>query len=244
MPTPAVTLKLKKFRRHFGITASRVVVRSHLPWQWLGVLALALFISMATVIWLVLQGNEAGVMGREMEGLRQQLQVQGEELKVLRSAAGTNQNAVSIERAAQQQLLVKLEGLERENGALKEDILVFERLIPAVGDDAVIRVENFRVMRDLGGRYQFRLLLAFQPAKQSPEFRGDLQLAVSFLLAGKEQLLLLPDKRAANADYGLELKHFLRREGFFELPSGAELKAVEARVLQGGTLKAKRLAQL
>ena len=244
MPIPAVTLKLKKFRRHFGITASRVVVRSHLPWQWLSLAGLVLFVLVVSVVWLVLQGNEAGVMGRELENLGRQLQEQRVELDLLRSTAGTGQNAVSIERAAQHQLLAKIEGLERENGALKEDILVFERLIPVDSEEAVVRIENFRVIRGLGTTYRYRLLLAFQPAKKSLEFRGRLQLAVSFLLAGKEQQLLFPDSGAASGDYQLELKRFLHREGLFELPPGAELKAVEARVLQGATLKPKRLAQI
>jgi hypothetical protein len=40
------------------------------------------------------------------------------------------------------------------------------------------------------------------------------------------------------------VKHVLRREGGFELPEGAVLIGVEARVLQGDTLKFKRMAQL
>ncbi len=244
MPTPAVALKLKKFRRRFGITASRVVVRSHLPWPWFALAAVVMLLFLVTLIWLVLRSNQVGVTGREVESLHQQFQEQREELILLRSTAGTGQNAVSIERAAQQQLLAKLEGLERENAALKEDILLFERLIPVIGEEAVVRVENFRVIREAGAKYRYRLLLAFQPAKQSPEFRGRLQIAVSFVLAGKEQQVLFPDKKAAIGEYQLELKHFLRREGVFELPPGAELKAVEARVLQGDTLKSKRLAQL
>lgn len=244
MPTVAAALMLKKFRRRFGITASRVVVRSHLPWQWLTLAATVAFLLLGILIWLVLRGNEAGLMGRELDSLRQQLNEQGTELHFLRSMAGTGQNAVSIERAAQQQLLAKLENLERENRSLKEDILLFERLIPVVGEEAVVRVENLRVVRDGGVRYRYRLLLAFQPAKQGSEFRGRLQLAITFLLANKEQQLVLPDKRGTVGDYQLEIKHFLRREGAFELPQGAELKAVEARVLQGDTLMSKRLAQL
>ncbi len=244
MPIAAAALKLKKFRRRFGITASRVVVRSHLPWQWLALAATVAFLLLAILIWLVLRGNGAGVMGRELDSLHQQFNEQREELNLLRSMAGTGQNAVSIERAAQQQLLARLESLERENRSLKEDILLFERLIPVIGEEAVVRVENFRVIRDVGARYRYRLLLAFQSAKQSPEFRGRLQLAITFLLAGREQQLVLPDKRGAVGDYQLEIKHFLRREGVFELPLGAELKAVEARVLQGDTLMSKRLAQL
>lgn len=244
MPTPAVTLKLRNFRRRFGISAPRVVVRSHLPWIWLALPALLLLLLCCSVVWLVMQGNEAGEMGREVQMLRQQILAEREELSLLRSTAGTGQNAMSIERATQQQLLFRIQGLERENGALKEDILLFERLIPVVGEEAVVRIENFRVIHEGGVRYRYRILLAFQPARQNSEFRGRLQLAASFSHAGKEQQLLLPDKREAMSEYQLELRHFLRREGVFELPQGAVLKGVEARVLQGDTLKVKRLAQL
>ena len=244
MPTAAAALKLKKIRRRFGITASSVVVRSHMPWQWLALAAIVFCSVLGALVWLVRQGNEAGLMERELDSLRQQIAEQKDELSLLRSKAGTGQNAVSIERAAQQQLLAELQRLERENAALKEDILLFERLIPLVGNETGVRVENFRVTQEALPRYRYRLLLAFQPAKQSPEFRGRLQLAITFVLAGKEQQLLLPEKRGVVGDFQLEIKHFLRREGAFELPPGAELKAVEVRVLQGDTLMAKRLAQL
>lgn len=244
MPTAAVALKLRKFRRRFGITAPRVVVRSHLPWTWLALPALLLALLCSSVVWLIMQRNEAGEMGREVQALRQRILEEREELNLLRSTAGTGQNAMSIERATQQQLLFRIQGLERENGALKEDILLFERLIPVVGEEAVVRIENFRVIHESGARYRYRILLAFQPGRQNPEFRGRLQLAVSFLLAAKEQQLLLPDKKEAMSEYQLEMKHFLRREGVFELPLGVVLKGVEARVLQGDTLKSKRLAQL
>lgn len=244
MPTPAVSLKLRNIRRHFGIAAPRLVVRSHVPWPWFALLGSLLLILVVVLVWLAMQRNESGEMGREVQTLRQLLQEHDEELGMLRATAGTRQNAVSIERATQQQLLARIQNLERENGVLKEDILLFERLIPVVGEDAAVRIENFRVMHDGGGRYRYRILLAFQPDRQSPEFRGRLQLAVSFMLAGKEQQVLLPDKRVVAGEYQLELKHFLRREGVFELPLGAQVKAVEARVLQGDTLKSKRLAQL
>lgn len=244
MPTPAVTLKLKKFRRRFGIAAPRVVVRSHLPWAWFALPAVTLLLVLVAAAWSMFSRDEVGAVGRELEALRQQLQVQREELDLLRSTAGTRQNAVSMERAAQQKLLARIKGLSQENGVLKEELLLFERLIPVVGEAAVVRIENFRVIHEDGLRYRYRLLLAFQPDKQNPEFRGRLQLAAGYSLVGKELQLLLPDKRDGGAEYLLELKHFLRREGVFELPPGAEIRAVEARVLQGDTLKSKRLAQL
>lgn len=244
MPTPAVSLKLRRFRRRFGITAPRVVVRSHVPWQWLAMAALFLLLLVIAAVWSIMQHNEAGAMGRELEIARQHLQTQHEELLLFRSSVGTEQNAVHMERAAQQQLLSRVQGLEQENASLKEDILLFERLIPVVGEEAAVRIENFRLTEEVRGRYRYRLLLAFQPSKQAPDFHGSLQLAVAYVLAGQEQYMLLPGRRAGGADYRIDLKHFLRREGVVELPEGATIKSIEARIMLGDTLKAKRMAQL
>lgn len=244
MPTPAVALKLRRFRRHFGISAPKMVVRSHLPWQWLIPPAVLLALMVGATGWFMAQRNEEGALVQEVEALRQQLLVQREELSVLRSGAGTGQNAVSIERATQQQLLGRIKGLEAQNALLKEDILLFERLIPVAGEGAAIRIENFRVAQEELGHFRYRLLLAFQPDRQTPDFRGRLQLVIDFELSGKRVQLLVPDKRESFTEYQLELKHFLRREGVFQLPVGAVLRGVEARVLQGDTLKFKRLAQL
>lgn len=244
MPTPAVSLKLRRFRRRFGITAPRVVVRSHVPWQWLVLAAAVMLLIVVTIVWSVMQHNEAGAMGHELDAARQQLQMQQEELLRLRSTAGTEQNVVHMERAAQQQLLARVQGLERENAALKEDMLLFERLIPVVGEEAAVRIENFRLTREGHGRYRYRLLLAFQPSKQAPDFHGRLQLAVVYVQAGKEQQLALPGRGGDAADYQIDLKHFLRREGVVELPDGASVKSIEARIMLGDTLKAKRMAQL
>lgn len=244
MQTPSITLKLRRFRRRFGVAAPKVVVRTHLAWQWLALLAVLLVLFVGALGWLVAQRNEAGMLGRDIEGLRQQMQAQREELNVLRSTAGTGQNAVSIERASQQQLLDRIQVLEAQNAALKEDILLFERLIPVAGEGGGIRFENFRVGQEAPGRFRYRLLLAFQPDRQNPDFHGRLQLVVDYAVSGKKGRILLPEKRETLADYQLELKRFLRREGAFELPEGAVLLSVEARVLQGDTLKSRQFGQL
>lgn len=244
MPTPAVTLKMKRFRRRFGISAPRVVVRSHVPWQWIAAPLVLLALLLATAGWLMAQRNEAGALGAEVDHLRQELQAQGEELQLLRSAAGTGKSAVSIERAAQQLLLGRIQSLEAENAGLKEDMLLFERLIPVAGEGASVRVENFRVFKESPTRYRYRLLIAFQADKQSPDFKGRLEMVISYASAGRVLQLQLPGKLEAAGNYQLQIKHFQRREGSFELPSGAVLQGLEARVLQGDTLKSRQLAQL
>lgn len=244
MPTPAINLKVKKFRRRFGITAPRVVVRTHLAWPWYAIGGGLLVLVVVAIVWLIQQRGEVSEVERELDSLRQQVRQLDDELLKRRSAAGTEQNAAEMERSTQQQLLNRVKTLESENAALKEDMLLFERLIPASGDEPAIRVESFRVAPDGPQHFRYRVLLAYQSTKQAADFRGRLQFSVAFLLAGKQQELRIPEKRESAGEFQVEVRHFLRREGGFELPPGARLLSVEVRVLQGDTLKSKRLAQL
>jgi len=243
MPTPAIALKLKRFRRNFGIAAPKVVVRTRLPWQW-GGLAIALVASVFAGISLFYKTSEVHLLDRELEVLRHRIEQQEDELSLLRVTAGTGQNAVRMEKSAQQQLLGRIKALEGENAALKEEIRLFERLIPAPSEEVAVRVESFRVQQEGDGRFRYRLLLVYQPGKQAPEFRGRLEFVVLFSLSGKEQKLVLPGSGVAGGGGLVEIRRFLRREGLIELSPGARVKEVEVRVLSGDTLRAKRLAEL
>ncbi|MBS1198411.1 MAG: hypothetical protein H6R18_2196 [Proteobacteria bacterium] len=246
MPNPAITLKLKRFRQRFrqrfGITAPRVTVRTHYGWHWYIAGGFALLLLVVLGAWWLAQHDEAVQMRSELAGLRQSLGDAQAELDKLRSTAGTEQSVVRIERSTQQQLAARLKAMEQENSALKEDVALFEKLVPATGAESVLRVERLSVISSAEpGRYRYRLLVAFQPSKEEREFRGRLQLIVTAVQAGKEIHLQLPQAKDPPADYLVEMRHFLRKEGNIALPVGAKIKSVEARILQGGNLKAKQL---
>ena len=246
MPNPAVSLKLKNFRRRFSIAAPRVAVRPHLGWQWYAVGILAGVVVVAMLVWSVAQRGETAGLRRELGETQRQLLVAEEELLRMRSASSTEQNIVQMERSAQQQLVSRLKVLESENAWLKEEVALFERLVPSAdGDESTVRVERLRVVQEGGGgQYRYRILLGFQRGKQNKDFRGRLQLRIVYILGGREQVLVLPNENRALADFGVEIRHFLRKEGGFAIPAGAQLKGVEAFVWQGDTLKAKGSAQL
>lgn len=236
MHTPAVSLRFKRFRRRFGISAPRVVVRSELPRQWLVAVGLFLMAIGFSVAWFLQAGN---IGGGHLVDLRDQLRAQQVELNLLRASVGTGQNAVSMERAAQQQLVSRIQALEAENAALKEDMLIFERLIPVVGQEAKVRIESFRVFGNPGGGYSYRLLLAYQPVQRGAGFRGSYEIVVAYRMPDAQSgQMVVPDGQGAK----VEVRHFLRREGVIELPDGAVLVSVEARLLQDGKLVTKELA--
>lgn len=246
MPTPAVTLKLRRFRRRFGITAPRVAVRTHIPWQWYAAGMLALTLAITAIAWSIAQRGEKAQLQQEIGRLEDRLKLAAQELQELRAAVGTEQSGVQMERSAKQQLHSRVKLLEGENASLKEDIAFFERLVPpAGGAEAAVRIERLRVVAEAEPeRYRYRLLVGFVANKQVKDFKGRLQLAISYSLAGRDQLMTLPGGHESPPEYGIEVRHFLRKEGVFALPAGAKLRGVEARILQSDTLKAKRSAQL
>ncbi len=237
-------MRLKKLKRRFGISAPNVVVRSYVPWQWYLLAALMFAILIVSLAWMVSQRSEVGSISGELEMLRLKVRELDDERLMLRSTSGTEKNLAAMERSTQQQLLSRVQVLEAENAALMEDMLLFDRLIPVPGEEAVVRVENFRLIKEGEARFRYRALLAYQPAKQAPGFVGHLQLVISYSLGGKEQRFLLPSKKISESNFLVDMRHFWRKEGTFELPLGASLLGAEVRVLQGGTLKAKKMAQI
>ena len=242
MPFPVDSLKFRLRRRTLWGSTHRVVVRRRLPWFWyvLGV-AVTLFLVVALLFAIQRSGDEGQ---KELDSLRRQVRQMDDELVSLRSTAGTEKNAVQMERSTTQQLISRVKILESENAALKEDLLLFERLLQAVGGDAAVRIEGLRVVPDGPHQFRYRVLLAYQSGKRPSEFRGRLQLAVVFSLEGKSKELIVSGGKEGVGGLDIEIRGFLRKEGRFELPPGAALQSVEASVFQGDTLKTRRHEQL
>lgn len=228
-------------RRRFGITAPKVIVRTHFSSGVVGLVVIVLLLCGALVGYFV--ATQSGGSGGECDLLQMRLRQQNEEVERLRSFSGGGESLASMERAAQQQLLGKISLLEEENRKLKEDMLLLEKLVPGVGGGRV-RIENFKVIRNAGALPRYVLLLAYVPAKPGVAFRGRLQLVVSYSLAGQKFRVVYPQQNSRSSDFDLEIRHSVYKEGVLDLPSGAELRNLEAMVLQGDSLKTKGQAAL
>ena len=234
MPTPAVSLRFRRFKRGLGIAAPKVEVRSVWPRQ---------FVFLLTGIGLLLvAGFVALLVGRvadpDVAELRAQLEHHRQELASLKSVLDTGENSMGMERAKQQELVRRMRDLEHENVVLKEELLIFERLVPLTGTSASAKIENFRISPDAEGGYRYRLLLAFQPPRKEDIFRGDYLLKVNLRRKdGGLRSFSLPEK----PETAVEVKRFLRREGRIPLQDGETLISVEARLFQGGKLLAEQL---
>lgn len=239
-----VAVYIKKLARwgrpRYGLASTRFVVRPHISWRkWvIGCVLLLVVVLVLGLLWRSASGDGAA----EVDALRQEVLRQREELLALQIRLGGGRSLDEMERSAKSGLLEKVRNLERENAALKEDMLLFERLVPSSGEEAVVRIESFRVWQEGGGRYRYRWLVAYRPGGGVPEFHGRLQIMVS--LGGGEggRALMLPEK-VADPEYRLDVKGVARREGGFVVPQGGLVSSVELRVLQNEAIKAKRMAQ-
>jgi hypothetical protein len=250
MATSAASIKLKRLRQRFGISAPKLAIRTHVAWYWRALALIAILsVSLALAAWIYdegmrIAGFSSNASVREIQSLRNHVMELDAELTKLRSLAGSGESSLQIERATQKQLSRQAQALEYENAALKEDLAFFEGLVPASesGDEAGVRIDHFRI--DPGGavgEYRYRMLVVNNGGKQAKELRGRLQLLVKIHQGGKDAMITLPSSAEPNPQrFRFEIKHFHRLEGVFSVPPGAVVKEVEARLLQDGTVRAKQ----
>ena len=250
MATAGSSVKLKRLRQRFGISAPKLSIRTHVAWYWRALAAVAvLSVSLAFAAWIYdagrrIAGFHSGESNREIQTLREHVVELDAELAKLRSIAGSGESNLQIERATQQQLIRQVKALESENASLKQDLAFFEGLIPAseAGAEVGVKISRLRIEpENVNGQYRYQMLLVHNGGRQAKEFRGVLQLLVKVQQAGKDAMITFPSEAERGMQkFNFEIKHFQRAEGVFSVPPGAVVKSVEARLLQDGVVRARQ----
>lgn len=250
-----LSLRLKRLRSRFGITAPQVAIRTHLPWP-LRVLSIILITIAAVAFagWAYrfgakMAGFDQSETGQLVSKLQEANQALEEETARLRSLLTSAQSTLQIEQAAQKQLAEKQKLLVEENTRLKEELAVFERFARpdtagrAVGQEGnEIALERITVKPDGPGRYRYGFNLTLQQGpKRAKEARLNLQLLVSPRDGNAGGDILLPGDNAADAKrYEIVVRNFLRVDGRFEIPREFVVGSVELRIYEAGKLKASK----
>jgi hypothetical protein len=254
MAIAGTALKLKRLRQRFGIGAPRLAIRAHLAWYWRLLATVAvLSISLAAAAWIYDAGRRiAGFHSeesvREIESLKIRVSQLDEALSKYRGIAGSGESSLRIEHATQQQLVRQVKSLEAENAGLKQDLAFFEELIPASesAGQSGLKISRMRIEPETSsGQYRYRMLFVHNGGRQEKSLKGDLQLLVKVQQAGKDVMIIFPsDNERHLLKFRFEIKYFQRVEGLFTVPSGTLLKAVEARFLQDGVVRARQSVTL
>lgn len=234
---------LRSLKTRTGISAPRLLVRTHIPWPLRFILIGALLaIGLWGGSWVFERGMEiAGFEKYRAEQRLTRLEAQGEKLAQenaeLRAANLRMTQQIEIEQVAQNDLAKSLKALQDENATLREDNAFFRNLLsPDKGADPV-SIYHFKLERNpvLAGEHRYRLLL-LKTGKREQEFVGQVQLLITGSGRGGEKVsYTVPEAKAGAAKtIGVSFKYYQRLEGMFQLPDGVSVKTVQVRVFESG----------
>ena len=246
-PAFRVALILRRWRSRIGIAAPRVAIRTELPWHWraFSVIALLLLALLGAgwiyVTGLSFAGFHIASSAQELAELRDQVRVLSAARDEASKVANASDSRLMIESTAQERLANQIKRLEDENARLKADLVMLEKL--AGGDDrgpAGLQISRLQVFPDgASGQYRYRMLVAQKGSARARHFKGALQLQVSLSRDGRPVNMVLPSAEEPRSEqYAVAIRRFGRLEGVFNIPEGAKLRSVEARLIESGSVQA------
>jgi hypothetical protein len=173
----------------------------------------------------------------EVTLLRTEISNVKDERDKAQSIANTAGTLVTAERASQERLQLQVKQLEEESRKLRDDLGFFEKLIPAVGV-AGVTIRGLQADLQTGSKLKWQVLV-IQANKNAPQFNGLLELTFSGTVDGKSWTAALPGGAQA-----IKISQYGRLEGVFEMPSGAVVSTVTARVLEGTLVRSTQSIRL
>jgi len=243
------SMKFRLWWRRMSISAPRMTIKTQLPWPlraagFLVVLALCL----AFIKFGYEQGRLPGFSGGVSRAQVDQLQEQVDKLTAERDQYSSTANAAetkqNMDKSEQQQLELQVKSLEGENVKLKEDLAFFESLLPVDANSLGVSIRRMKTDVVAPNQLHYQLLV-MQGGKGDHDFTGNLQLTVTVLQGGKSAMIVFPEPTSTEPDkFKLTFKHYQRVEGVLTLPEGAVMKAVQARILDKGQIRAQLSANL
>jgi hypothetical protein len=233
----------RRARRHFSIDAPRMAVRSHLPWPWKVVLAVALLAVIGGMWWWGFDFGQifGGFNRKEVEARMASLeaevvQLRGESAE-LRTRGSHLDSELAMTRSAQATLTKQASELQSENSQLKEELVFLQQLFADVNRQPGLAIQRVVVERERDGSYRYSLLVV-RGGKPKDDFLGHLTLQVALQsepAAARPAVLQLPEENPAIAPaLKLRFKYYQRLEGTFQVPQGSLVRSVTVRAFEAG----------
>lgn len=230
----------RRVKRSFGISATKLAVRPHIPWYLRWSLTVPFVLAALALAWwaygsgLELAGFHRGEAQEELAKLREQVAKLGIENKHLSSQAAQYERQIQIEQSSNQETSRQLKNLSDENVRLQEDLAFFQNLTAMRGKEGELGVHRLRLERDkMPGEYHLRMLLV-QSGQRAKEFSGSYQLVATVLKNGQRTTYLFPQDASGNAQFQLSFKYYQRVEQSIQLPQDAQLESIQVRIFEQG----------
>lgn len=112
----------RRLRKHYGLSAKRVTVRSQQPWYWQWVMAAGLVVlGYVLAYWQFTGGDQEGLMEKSNR--------LSQENTYLQNKLVMSDSQLRIEQATQANLSKQLATLQEDNMKLKEDLAVYKNML-------------------------------------------------------------------------------------------------------------------
>lgn len=235
------------------MSAPRVTVQAHIPWYWRALVTLMLIVVavlLATWVYDIgrrFAGFDKTVADHELQELHNKVESLEAEVLQLRNVGTGSEASLQIDQTMLQKLGEQIKRLEIDNGRLREELAVFEKLFSDESKSEPVRISRLQVEADpmAAGSFRYRLLITAPASHSERAFRGKLQLIAVTLKNGKSETLNVADGPQFDArKLQVDFKYFQRVEGSFILAPQSELKQFEARLMQGAVVVATQRVTL
>jgi hypothetical protein len=234
-----------------SISAPKMTVKSHYPWPLKALfLVLVLGFGGAVAMWIYdlgrdFTGHSPMVSKQQLAELNEKVNALTAERDRFSSTVNAAESRLNIEKAAQEQLGQQIKVLETQNAKLKEDLAFFEGLLPNATGSQGITIQ--RLTAELVTPTQLRYRMLIMQGGTGANFVGNVQLLVTATVAGKSTVLIFPGVSATAAEKTasqLDFKYYQRVEAELTLPEGAVVKAIQAKVMEKGQVRAQQTSNL
>lgn len=237
---------LRSYKARFGISAPRVLVRTHTP---LWVRALVVVVLVLAGLWganwvydtgMRLAGFEKSQAEQTLTALSQRVDALERENRNLQGENARLAQQIQIEQATQQTLTRSLKTLQDENAGLKEDTAFFRNLLSPQQGAGGVNIYHVKIERNplLPGEYRYRVLL-LKAGPREQDFSGSVQLLVSGLQGRQPVSVPVLDAKPGKPGMPVSFKYYQRLEGSFRLPDGMVPQTAQVRVYEGGAAQPK-----
>lgn len=215
---------LRALRRHFGITAQHVAVRSDLPWYWKSFLWLILFgIGYAIGYWQFADAD-ARSLASGISRLEQ-------ENRALQAKLVHAERQSQVDRAAQENLAKEMTALQDDDMQLKEEIAFYKSILAENSTSGVAKLHSVKLSKGTrNGEYQYRILLV-QSGRHDKNVQGSLRLSMN----GEQ----LPETTGNDKGIKINFKYYQRVEGSFTLTGANPGKSLQVQFFETGNSQPK-----
>jgi len=231
-------------RQHFGISAPKMAVRTHLPWWGRAALVGSLLAVIAGMWrWGFDFGQIFGGFNRkEVEARLVALEAEGAKLRtegaLLRARNTALESELAMTRGAQEALSRQATELSGENAQLKDELAFLQKLLSDTSRTTGLQIQRLAAEPDGEDAWRYSLLVV-RGGNPKDEFVGHVAIHATLAPAaggsGPARTLALPeDDPAAASALALKFKYYQRLEGRIRVPAGSRVTAIAVRAYESG----------